>query len=67
MRDNPNDYRGRVRLADLLLANEDYVAAIAHLEVLESMMPSDGRISEKLHRAQILIRDVVSVEATPDE
>lgn len=67
LRDNPNDYRGRVRLADLLMENQDYVAAIAHLEILESMMPSDGRISEKLHRAQILIRDVVSVEATPDE
>jgi tetratricopeptide (TPR) repeat protein len=67
LRDNPNDFRGRVTLADLLMDNRDYVAAIAHLEILESMMPSDGRITEKLHRAQMLMRDIVSAEATPEE
>ncbi len=67
LRDNPNDYRGRVALADLLMDDMDFVAAIAHLDVLESMMPTDGRVTEKLNRAQVLMQDVLDAETASEE
>lgn len=54
LRLNPNDYRTRFQLADILLKSDRYDSAIAQLEILESMTPSDKRISEKLQLARSL-------------
>jgi len=56
VRDNPNDYRSRGKLADLLLRSKAYAAAVEHLEILESMMPTDRRAAEKLLRARVLMQ-----------
>jgi tetratricopeptide (TPR) repeat protein len=67
VRGNPNDYRSRVRLADLLLESKDYVAAVTHLEILESMTPGDGRVVEKLQRTRLLMKDAAMAETASEE
>ncbi len=59
LRDNPNDYRTRVQLADVLIKSSRYVSAVGQLEILESMTPADKRIAEKLQQARLLARGAV--------
>jgi tetratricopeptide (TPR) repeat protein len=64
---NPNDYKSRLRLASLIMARRDYASAVAHFEILESMMPTDGRITEKLQRARVLMHESIDAASAPDE
>jgi tetratricopeptide (TPR) repeat protein len=64
---NPNDYKSRSRLADLMLESMDYAAAVEQLEILELMALTDGRITEKLQRARALMHAGVDAGPTSDK
>lgn len=55
LQENPNDYRTRVTLVDLLMKNGEYGSAAGQLEILESMTPSDARVREKLNEVRVLM------------
>ncbi len=57
LHDNPNDYRTRVKLVEMLMENHDYDSAIMNLELLESMTPADAKILEMLRRARIAMQE----------
>ena len=64
---NPNDFKSRLGLADLLIEHRDYVAAVTHLEILESMMPTDGRVTEKLQRVRVLLAEAGKLAPISEE
>ncbi len=59
---NPNDYKTRVRLVDLMMRNRQYKKAADQLEILDSMTPSNPHIMEKLSQVSMLMQANASQE-----
>ena len=64
---NPNDFKSRLGLVNVLMEHRDYGAAVSHLEMLESMVPSDGRVTETLQRARGLLASATAAEPASEE
>jgi tetratricopeptide (TPR) repeat protein len=64
---NPNDFKSRLLLADLLVERGAYARAVDHFELLAAMMLTDGRITEKLQRARVLMHAGAEDEPVLDE